>query len=444
MNLLTHFSRFFYRSIGIATFAATLFLTGCNNDTGSNELPGSGHDHGHEESISVKKIGTPLRVTQVAGHHDVTQLVGFATGNKVMYLLTPARNLYEPLDWSDGANATRSQHSFDGHGEHFLVLDTTGRLHILETGATSADWHYKAGLDVVSSTSLTAGAKLTVSQVEDKAFITDPENDRIQVVDLEAGALATAIDLPFTPSAAGIAWTGVTAGHDHEHEGEEAHEEDEEHGHGAHPGRLVLASSTHAFVYDLEEEALLADDGLALDYAPAALHASPGYRYALITQQPATAGHQVQFLDSGLYGHGDHIHEDAPALLTFKLLGTTPAHYRSVDGQGALFFDGGSGPRFVLFNDESLAAGGVIATENVLAAHHGIAEPRGEVVLASKADRSGVLAYHLHDDHFHEEGTIEEECQGLHGGGSNAGWSGFGCEDGVLLVGLAEEHDHEH
>lgn len=438
MNLHINLSRF----IGIATFAATLLLAGCNNDTGSNELPGGGHDHDHEETVSVKKIGTPLRVTQVAGHHDVTQIVGFATGNKVMYLLTPARNLYESFDWSDGTNATRSQHSFDGHGEHFLVLDTTGKLHILETGATSADWSYKAGLDVVSSSSLTAGAKLVVSQADDKAFVTDPENDRIQVVDLETGALGTAIDLPFTPSAVGIAWAGIAAGHDHEHEGEEGEEAHD--GHGTHPGRLVLASATHAYVYDLEEEALLDDAGLALDYAPVALYASPGYRYALITQQPATAGHQVQFLDSGLYGHGDHVHEDAPALLAFKLLGTTPAHYRSVDGQGALFFDGGSGPRFVLFNDESLAGGGMIATENVLAAHHGIAEPRGEVVLASKADRSGVLVYHLHDDHFHEEGVVEEECQGLHGGGSNAAWSGFGCNDGVLLVGLAEEHGHEH
>lgn len=421
--------------------ALALILTGCNNDTGSSVLPGGGHDHDHSD-ITSKVIGTPLRVTQIAGHPDVSQFAAFATGNKVMYLVSPERNLYEPFDWSDGSNATRSQHSFDAHGEHFLVLDTTGKLHILETGETSADWSYKAGIDVVTAASITAGAKITVSQAEGKAFITDPDpaypadTSKIQVVDLEAGTLLAAIDLDFAVSKAGIAWTGIAAEHDHDHGAGS--------GHGDHPGRLIIASNSansHAYVYDLETAALLTDN-FPLDYEPSALYASPGHRYAVIPQQPATAGHQVQFLDSGIHGHDDHVHEDTPTLLGYKLYGSTPAHYRSVDGQAAMFFDSGSGPRFVLFSDASLAAGGVIASENILAAHHGIAEPRGEVVLASKPDRSGILLYHLHDDHFHEEGSVEETCTGLHGGGSNAGWSAFGCQEGVLLVGLATDDDH--
>ncbi|MDP2226872.1 MAG: hypothetical protein Q8J78_05300 [Moraxellaceae bacterium] len=426
-----------------APLLAALLLTGCNNDTGSNELPGGGHDHDHEPSVSVKKIGTPLRVTQVDGHHDVTQLAAFATGNKVLYLITPERNLYEVFDWANGdATATRKQHGFDGHGEHFLVLDTNGMLHIIETGTTAADWTYKAGVQVVSAASISAGAKFTVSAVEDKVFITDPDpayaadTGKIQVVDLDAGSLLTAIDLDFTPSSAGIAWTGVAGEHDHTVAAAAVPPA----AHDDHPGRLVLASSTRAYVYDLEEEDMAGD--FALDHAPAALYASPGYRYALITQRPAAAAHQVQFIDSGLYAHDDHVHEDAPTLLAFKLFGTTPAHYRRVDGLGALFFDGGSGPRFVLFDDASLAAGRVIASENALAAHHGVAEPRGEVVLVSKPDTSGILVYHRHDDHFHEEGTVDEACTGLHGAGSNALWSGFGCSDGVLVLGVEDDHDH--
>ncbi|MDQ8036813.1 MAG: hypothetical protein REI12_05285 [Pedobacter sp.] len=422
------------RFLQFSLVATALALAGCNNDTGSSKLPGSAHDHDHgSESISVKKIGTPLRVSQVAGHHDVQQLAAFASGNKKLYLVTPEKNLYVDFDWSNGSDATRSQHSFDGHGEHFLVLDTDGKLHILETAEDSANWSYKGGVQVVSAASITAGAKLTVSAAEDKAFITDPDpahaagSSKIQVVDLEAGSLLTVIDLAFSLSNAGIAWTGEAA----------------EHEHGAapaaaiHPGRLIVASSdARAHVYDLDSASFLGD--FALDHAPSAIYASPGNRYAVIAQRPATAAHQVQFVDSGLSASG----ENAPALLGYKLLGTTPAHYRSVDGLAALFFDGGSGPRFSLFSDASLAGGAVLASENSLAAHHGIAEPRGDVVLASKADRSGVLVYHRHDDHFHEEGTVAEECQGLHGGGSNASWSGFGCNDGILVVGLAEEHEH--
>ncbi len=424
--------------------ALVLVLAGCNNDTGSSVLPGGGHDHEHSE-ITSKVVGTPLRVTQIAGHPDVAQFAAFATGNKVMYLVSPERNLYEIFDWSDGSNATRSQHIFDAHGEHFLVLDTDGKLHILETGDSSAEWSYKAGIQAVTAASITAGAKITVSQAEGKAFITDPDpayaanTSKIQVVDLEAGTLLAAIDLDFVVSKAGIAWTGIAAEHDHDHGAGGGHDD--------HPGRLIIASNgahSHAYVYDLESAAVLADD-FHLDYEPSALYASPGHRYAVIAQQPATASHQVQFLDSGIHVHDDHVDADAPALLSFKLYGTTPAHYRSVDGVAALFFDGGSGPRFVLFSDASLAAGNVIASENIMAAHHGIAEPRGEVVLASKADRSGILLYHLHDDHFHEEGSVEQTCTGLHGGGSNAGWSAFGCQEGVLLVGLTDDDSgHSH
>lgn len=435
LNTQKSLSRFLQFSL----VAAALALAGCNNDTGSSTLPGSvSHDHDHgSDAVTVKKIGTPLRVTQVAGHHDVKQLAAFATGNKKLYLITPEKNLYVDFDWSNGSNAMRAQHSFDGHGEYFLVLDSTGMLHILETGATTADWIYKAGVQVVSAASLTAGAKLTVSAVDDKAFITDPDpalpanTSKIQVVDLEAGSLLSAIDLNFALSNAGLAWTGVNAEHDHAAAAP---------AHADHPGRLVVTGTDNrAYVYDLETDALL--DDFALDYAASAIYSSPGGRYALIAQKPASAGHQVQFVDSGLSADK----ELAPGLLSYKIFGSTPAHYRHVDASAALFFDGGSGPRFVLFNDSSLAAGNVLATENSLAAHHGVAEPRGDVVIASKADRSGVQVYHRHDDHFHEEATVSEDCTGLHGAGSNARWSGFGCDDGVLVLGLAEEdHSHTH
>ncbi|MGC4094329.1 MAG: hypothetical protein QM756_41755 [Polyangiaceae bacterium] len=431
------------RFLKFSLVATALALSGCGNDTGSSKLPGSAHDHDHgSDAVTVKKIGTPLQVSQVAGHPDVTQLAAFATGNKKLYLITPEKNLYEDFDWSNGANATRSQHSFDAHGEHFLVLDSTGMLHILETGATSADWSYKAGVQVVSAASITAGAKLTVSGLADTAFITDPVpaagSDKIQVVDLEAGTLDTPIDLGFELSNAGIAWTGVKAEHDHAAPTA---------AHADHPGRLVVANAdagagVNAYIHDLEDGS---QSSLSLDYAAYAIYSSPGGRFALIAQRPATASHQVQIVDSGL----TEASEAAPSLLSLKLLGNKPAHYRSVDDVATFFFDGTVGIsdlRFVLFNDESLAAGTVLASESSIAGHHGVAEPRGDVVIVSKADstgaRTGVQLLHRHDDHFHEEGEVTESCSGLHGAGSNANWSAFGCADGVLVLGLAED-DHE-
>lgn len=437
------------RFLRFSLVSAVLALAGCNNDTGSSTLPGSvSHDHDHgSDAVTVKKIGTPLQVSQVAGHPDVTQLAAFATGNKKLYLITPEKNLYEDFDWSNGAvnahtNATRSQHSFDAHGEHFLVLDNSGMLHILETGATSADWSYKAGVQVVSAASITAGAKLTVSGLADTAFITDPVpaagSDKIQIVDLEAGTLDTPIDLGFELANAGIAWTGVKEEHDHAVAAAAPHAD--------HPGRLVVASAdagagVNAYIHDLEDGS---QSSLALDYAAYSIYSSPGGRFALIAQRPAAASHQVQIVDSGLSAGS----EASPSLLSLKLVGNKPAHYRSVEDVATFFFDGVVGVsdlRFVLFSDASLAAGSVLASESSIAGHHGVAEPRGDAVIVSKADstgaRTGVQLLHRHDDHFHEEGSVIETCTGLHGAGSNANWSAFGCADGVLVLGLAED-DH--
>lgn len=213
----------------------------------------------------------------------------------------------------------------------------------------------------------------------------------------------------------------------------------------AHHGRLILTdNNAHAYVYDLDQRALLAP--LHLDYPAHSLHASPGKRFTVITQRATGANpHQVQFIDSGLFVHGDHIDVLDPSVANLTLSGEAPAHYRTVENravenraienQAALFFDGASASqRFVLFTDSSLAAGNIVAAESTPAAHHGIAEPRGEYVLVSTADRERVAVFGLHHDHFHLEETLPEPCPNLHGGASLENHAAFGCDDGVLLV----------
>lgn len=202
-----------------------------------------------------------------------------------------------------------------------------------------------------------------------------------------------------------------------------------------HPGRLILAdNNAHAYVYDLDQRLMLAP--LHLDYAAHSLYASPGQRFAVITQRATGANpHQVQFVDSGLFLHGDHIDAVAPSLVNLTLSGEAPGHYRAAGDQAALFFDGTTASqRFVLFTDHSLAAHAIVAAESTPAAHHGIAEPRGDYVLVSTADRDGIHVYGLHGDHFHFEDTLAEPCPNLHGSASSATHSAFGCDNGVLIV----------
>ncbi len=120
--------------------------------------------------------------------------------------------------------------------------------------------------------------------------------------------------------------------------------------------------------------------------------------------------------------------------------GTTPAHYRSFNGTAALFYDGSASEvsKFEVFTD-SMIAQKSIATQKLPKGHHGVAEPRGEYVLSTymptdASTLSIVKSYHIHGDHFHEEQTLTNPCNRLHGAASIAKYAAFGCEDGVLVV----------
>lgn len=236
--------------------------------------------------------------------------------------------------------------------------------------------------------------------------------------------------------------TGSTAlpGDDHDHDHAESTS-----------GRLVFTTAdgtnSRVYVHDLDEAATVAD--FALTYPASAVHASPGGRYALVMQRD---NDQVELLDSGVFPHDDHVDVLEPSMLGYVLSGVRPTHYRVNGDQAALFYDGNADAgilsRFELLTDASLGNGGVLASQSLDTAHHGIAEPLGGLVLSSHSPAAGgpadgISVYALHNDHFHGEGALATSCPGLHGGASNEAWSAFGCEDGVLLAELHDDHFHE-
>lgn len=212
--------------------------------------------------------------------------------------------------------------------------------------------------------------------------------------------------------------------------------------HGDHPGRLAILSRDGAgdqvYAYDLEAQALL-PGSLALNNAPSALATSPGKRFVLAIQRNAN---QVQIIDGGLYRHDDHVDEVAPGLVG-TLTGPRPTHYRVHGEQAALFYDGDAGSALMaqvqVLTDHSLESATMEADHTFASAHHGVAEPRGEIVLATRRTAASGLPekvdiLHQHGDHYHGEGTISLDCPDLHGAGSNEEYSVFGCSDGILIV----------
>ena len=169
------------------------------------------------------------------------------------------------------------------------------------------------------------------------------------------------------------------------------------------------------------------------------------------------------FIDGGLWreDHGAHLHdyEQSPAFSNYELTsGSRPTHLVKHDGQLAVFYDGdaasGTTASVEVLTDNDItnataALPGISYDINM----HGVAEPRGEHLLATirrddaestsnakiLPDQVGV--YHFHDGEYELEQTLELTCPDLHGAAQNHDYVAFGCSDGVLL---AHQHDDEY
>lgn len=164
--------------------------------------------------FSDSKIAIERRISQVAGHHAVLFFAAFAAAadSVTLYVIDPAAGTAETFDWKDGAEVNRRQHAFDAHGEHLLILDSAGALHMLEVH--EGELEAKGRVDVLTGND--TAARITTSAAGDLAFVTDSAGKAVVVVDLEDLEVVDHVDLDFAP--VGIAWLGVAEEeHDHDH-----------------------------------------------------------------------------------------------------------------------------------------------------------------------------------------------------------------------------------
>lgn len=214
-------------------------------------------------------------------------------------------------------------------------------------------------------------------------------------------------------------------------------------------GRLIVTSTTmdnpELTVFDPKDGALI--ETLSLDNPASGLYTSPQARFALVAQRDQN---KVQILDGGLYqeDHGDHLHpyQKSPKILAHSLNGVRPTHYRDNETRSAYFFDG-DGDKALLssvvdFDDDEILNNKVRNLE-LASAMHGVAEPRGDFLLATfrEADAKSVLPDQVELFKFNKSSggydtvkRFEERCPSLHGAFSTEDASVFACSDGVLVV----------
>ncbi|MBL0688027.1 MAG: 5-methyltetrahydrofolate--homocysteine methyltransferase [Pseudoalteromonas sp.] len=225
-------------------------------------------------------------------------------------------------------------------------------------------------------------------------------------------------------------------------------------------GRLAILAgdSNEANFFDLDDNELL--DTFTLTNDSNTLSSSPDFRYAVIASR---AQDYLGFIDGGLWreDHGAHLHdyEQSPEFSSYELTsGSRPTHLVKHDGKLAVFYDGdaASGTTAsveVLTDNDITNATATLSGISYDINMHGVAEPRGEHLLATirrddaqstsnakiLPDQVGV--YHFHDGEYELEQTLELTCPDLHGAAQNHDYVAFGCSDGVLL---AHQHDDEY
>ena len=193
--------------------SGTFSVFGCDDGALVAELHG---DHFDDAKIPVAE-----RLATVAGHPDVAEFAAFSYPGGNLYALDPEASTATQVDWRDGAvdgagdPVSPLAQGFDAHGEHLLILDSNGALHVLE----SSDWSHRGSIAVLDSVPASGPAPaLAVSAAGEQAFVSDPAAPAIHIIDLEALSLET-VPLAFAPT--GLAWTGVGEAHDHDDTGED-------------------------------------------------------------------------------------------------------------------------------------------------------------------------------------------------------------------------------
>ncbi|WP_133491873.1 hypothetical protein [Alcanivorax sp. 24] len=193
---------------------------GCEDGALVAELHG---DHFHDH-----KVNAPERLVTILSNSDLTDFVAFSYPDYNLYRIEPEATDAELLTWREGAatDAKPLAYGLDPHGEHLVIVDDSGELHVIDT----ADWSHHGHtslLDQVPATGTSAPA-LAFSSDGHELFVSDPVAGAILRVELESLEVSEVVtDLGFAPL--GLVWTGIAEEHDDHDHGEEEDEHEHEH-----------------------------------------------------------------------------------------------------------------------------------------------------------------------------------------------------------------------
>lgn len=168
-----------------------------------------------ENDFTATKLANPAdfsgRIGSFTGHKARFEVIGYA--GQDAYIIDPVNKAFTPLNWRSDTTVTRINALADAHGEHYVVLDSDGVLHVFDWQAGFAKKHSAA---IISELNSTNPPVMTANQQNDTIYLTDPVAKQIIAVELEH-LESSHIQLSFEPAKA--TWLGIAepAGEEHHH-----------------------------------------------------------------------------------------------------------------------------------------------------------------------------------------------------------------------------------
>lgn len=166
---------------------------------------------------NTEQVAQGLRIGSLWGHHDSEQFIGQASkhggSERQFFAIDPVSETMTLIDWQPKTNAMPVARDFSYAAEQFLILDDQGNLTIIEPvdNGNRVNWEFGERLAITTAdvTAMPAGKKflMTLDQGSHTAYIADPIEQHIAIIDLELLTQMGVIELDYVPSL--LLWLGI-------------------------------------------------------------------------------------------------------------------------------------------------------------------------------------------------------------------------------------------
>ncbi|NQY64767.1 MAG: 5-methyltetrahydrofolate--homocysteine methyltransferase [Alteromonadaceae bacterium] len=197
-------------------------LFGCSDGV----LVASQHngEYSSEKIANIDELDS-LRIGTLYSHEESDSFIGIASahgGNTaILVSVNPEASEMEKLEWQPENNASPVSYGFSYEGEHFLILDSKGKLNILSSHEHDGEmhWELEESIDISQEdiSTMPEGMRFSMAMAQNGhyVYVSDPIANHILQINLENMSIEDDIEMNF--AAKSIVWLGIAEeGHDHD------------------------------------------------------------------------------------------------------------------------------------------------------------------------------------------------------------------------------------